>query len=162
MRLAMPTTSGGSVLPSTLSRVITVVNRVLLEGVLAARAEHPFRAEGEHHVVGVHLVAVMEFNALAQGQFDRPFVDAPPALSEPGNRLELALQVAGDEVLEDRRLHALADIGSLAHGLEIGAGRDLLDGDGNHGPVVGLPDGEAGQHKAAGGEAARRKELPTI
>ena len=35
MRLAMPTTSGGSVLPSTLSRVITVVNRVLLEGVLA-------------------------------------------------------------------------------------------------------------------------------
>ena len=34
VRLAMPTTSGGKVLPSTLSRVITVVNRVLLDVLL--------------------------------------------------------------------------------------------------------------------------------
>ena len=134
----------------------------LARGRVGARAEHALRTEGEHHVVGVHLVAVVELHALAQGQFDRALVDAPPALGQPGHRLELALQVAGDEVLEDRRLHALADIGALAHDLEIGAGRDLLDGDGNHRPVVGLSDGEARQHKAAGGEAARREELPTI
>jgi hypothetical protein len=129
---------------------------------VAARAEHALRTEGEHHVVGIHLVAVVEFHALAQRQLDRALVDALPALGQPGHRLELALQVAGDEILEDRRLDTLADIGPLAHGLEVGAGRDLLHGDGNHRPVVGLADGETREQEAAGRDAAEGEKLPTI
>ncbi len=134
----------------------------LTRGGVAARAEHALRTEGEHHVIGVHLVAVVEFHALAQRQLDRALVDAPPAFGQPRHRLELALQVAGDEVLEDRRLDALADVGPLAHGLEVGAGRDLLHGDGNHRPAVGLADGEAREQEPAGRDAAGGEKLPTI
>ena len=134
----------------------------LARGAVVARPEHALRTEGEHHVVGIHLVAVVEFHALAQRQFDGALVDALPALGQPGHRLELVLQVAGDQILEDRRLHALADIGPLAHGLEVGAGRDLLDGDGNHRSGVGLSDGEAREQEPAGPEAAGGEQLPSI
>ena len=73
--------------------------------------------------------------------------------ARPGIGFELLLQVARDQVLEDRLLHALADIGALAHHLERGAGRHLLHGDGDGRPVVGLADGEARQDQAAGGQA---------
>jgi len=121
---------------------------------VATRAEHAFRTESEHHVVGIHLVAVVESNTLAQRELDGALVDALPALGQARHRFELALQVAGDEILEDRRLDSLADIGPLAHRLEVGAGRDLLHGDGNHRPGVGLADGEAREQEPAGREAA--------
>ena len=162
MRLATAGTSGGSFLPSTLSRASTVVNSVLFERDVVVRAEHALAAEGEDHVVGGHLVAIVEFHALAQRELDGALVDALPALGQARHRLELALQVLRDQVLEDRRLHALADVGLLAHGLERGAGRDLLDGDGDGRPVSAWPMAKRGKQEAAGGEASGREKSPTI
>src|SRR3546814_19208912 len=51
----------------------------LVAGDVVIGTEHTLATEGEGHVVGGHLVAVMELHARTQGQFDGALVDALPA-----------------------------------------------------------------------------------
>ena len=122
-------------------------------GNVVVRPEHTVAAEGEDHVVGRHLVAVMELHALAQGEFDGAVVDALPALGESRDLLQPGEQVLHDQALEHEGEDALADIGLLAQRLKCGAVGDLLHGDGDGGAAVGLPDCDPRQAKAGGGEA---------
>ena len=56
-------------------------------------AEHAFAAEGEDDVLGGHLVAIVELDALAQLQLDGLVVDAAPFGGETGHRLQIAAPV---------------------------------------------------------------------
>jgi hypothetical protein len=130
----------------------------LVRVAVVAGAEHALGPKREDHVLRRHLVAIVELHALAQRELDRALVDPLPALGQARDRLELGLEVARDQVLEDRHLHALTDVGALAHHLQGRAGRDLLHGDVDGRPIVGLTDGEARQDEAAGGKAGTRQE----
>ncbi len=125
----------------------------LVRADVVIRPEHALAAEGEDHIVGGHLVAVVELYALAEGELDGALVEALPALGHPRHRFELAQQVLHDQRLEQEGEDSLADIGLLAQRLQRSAVGDLLHGDRDGRPLVGLADGDPGQADARGNKA---------
>ena len=101
------------------------------------KSPHPLRAEGEHDVLGGHLLAVVELDTLPQLELDRLVVDARPALGESGLLRQITLAIHLDERIEDARKDARADIGLLAQRIENARIDDLLYRDGDNRAVIG-------------------------
>ena len=80
----------------------------------------------------------MEQHAPTQREFDAPVVDAAPFGGQLRHHLAAPLVVASDQRLEDAGKDALADIALLAQRVERVRVDDLLHGDRDDRPVVGL------------------------
>lgn len=126
-------------------------------------AEHTFTAEGEHHILGGHLVAIVEPHARAQRQFNNGIGDAAPAGGEAGLRCQVAQPVSPDERLpHGREEYPLTHVGLFAQRLQRVGVADLLHRDGDGGPVIGLPKGRGGQGgKRRGQQGAAGDHLET-
>ena len=72
---------------------------MVLRFLASVSAEHALAAEAEDDVLGRHLVAVVEFDALAKLQLDDLVVDATPFGGKARRHAQVAAPVLADQTL---------------------------------------------------------------
>ncbi len=124
--------------------------------------EHALLGEGEDHVFGGQLVAIVELDALAQPQLERLVVDALPLGCEARNRALVTHPVTLDQAFpEVREEDAFADVRLLVPNVERVVVGDLLHGN-RHRRALALGEAHAGQDQAASGRADQSKRAASI
>ncbi|MPL96995.1 hypothetical protein SDC9_43182 [bioreactor metagenome] len=125
-------------------------------------AEDALGREREGHVLGGHLVAVVELDAFAQLQLDRLVVDARPRGRQPRHRALIAHPVAQDQPFpEVREEHPFADVRLFVPDVERVVVGDLLHRDGDR-AAGALCAQIAGQQQAAGGGAQQSEGMAAV
>ncbi len=119
-------------------------------GLLLRQETKTLVREGEHHIVGIHGVAIVENDAFAQLQLDSQRINLRPF----GGQHRLLRQVRVLALVVDQRLeyrieHARTNIGLFAHNVERAGGDDVLHGDSDYRAILRV--------KRCGEKAARRR-----
>jgi hypothetical protein len=144
---------GDRVVAVLLHRLDVLVHEGLDE--LAVALDAP---EGEDHAVRVEGGAVVEGDALAEGEAPGGVVDGTPGLGERGDELG----VVGDV---DERVEEVAQHGGGGNRVVVGGieGEHALgEPGGDFAAALGLPGGERGRARQGEGCPAHREEIPPV